>query len=76
MTIKLPELNMFDRLLYSMGKKRGVILPAKTDKDYGQYAYAIGKKENFWKALLRPRGADIPEEMADLIEYHKRLKNI
>ena len=49
MTIKLPELNIFDLLLYSMGKKRGVILPTKTDKKYGQYAYGIGKKENFWK---------------------------
>lgn len=75
MTIKLPEPNMFDQLLYFIGKKRGVILPTKIDKDYGQYAYGIGKKENFWKALLRPRGADIPEEMADIFEYHKKLKD-
>ena len=64
---------MFDRLLYSMGKKRGVILPTKTNKKYG--AYGIGKKENFWRALLRPMGADVPEEMIDIFEYHKRLKD-
>ncbi len=76
MTIKLPEPNIFDKFLLFIGKPRGVIIPPKAYKNYGQYVYAIGNKESFWKALLRRKGVELPNEMEDIFEYHEGQKNI
>lgn len=74
MTIRLPQPTVFDQLLHLLGKKRGVILPTKAHKAYGPYVYANGKKENFWKALLRSKSTDLPKEMIDIFDYHNTQK--
>jgi hypothetical protein len=68
MTIKLPETNIFDMFLHLIGKKRGVFIPNKAYNNYGHHVYAIGKKESFWKALLRRKGVDLPNAMVDLFD--------
>jgi len=75
MTIKLPEPDIFDKFLRFIGKQRGVIIPAKAYKKYGQYVYAMGQKESFWKALVRRKGVDLPDGMVDILEYYERQKN-
>jgi len=52
-----------------MGKKRGVFFPTKVHADYGQYVYTIGKKENFWKALLRPKSEQLLDGFIDISDY-------
>jgi len=68
MTIKLPEPNIFDRVLHFIGKKRGVFIPTTEYENYGQYSYAVGKKENFLKALLRPKGEQLPDGFIDIFD--------
>ena len=68
MTIKLSEPNIFDQFLNFLGKKRGVFIPTKAYEDYGQYVYAVAKKENYWKALLRPADKPLPEGSMDIFE--------
>jgi hypothetical protein len=69
MTIKLSEESFSDRMLKPLGKKRGVIVPKAPYQEYGPYAYATAQKESFWKALLRPKGAPLPEGLVDLDEW-------
>ena len=71
MTIKVPPLSIFDKFLYFIGKTRGVFIPTKVHSEYGQHVYAISIKESFWKALLRPKGVDLPENMFDISEHSK-----
>ena len=68
MTIKLPEPNIFDRFLHFIGKKRGVFIPTKAYENYGQYVYTIGKKENFWNALLRPKSEHLLDGFIDIYD--------
>ena len=68
MTIKLSEPNIFDQFLNFLGKKRGVFIPTKAYEDYGQYVYAVAKKENYWKALLRPAGKSLPDGFIDIFD--------
>lgn len=68
MTIKLPEPNIFDKFLHVIGKKRGVFIPTKVHEKYGQYVYTIGKKENFWNALLRPKNAPLLDGFIDIFD--------
>ncbi|MEA3361179.1 MAG: hypothetical protein U9R17_17475 [Thermodesulfobacteriota bacterium] len=75
MTIKLPQPNILDRFLHFIGKKRGIIIPTKAYRNYGQYVYATGKKESFWKALFRRKDVDLPNNMADVFEYYEKQKN-
>ena len=75
MTIKVPKLNVFDKLLYSLGKKRGVLLPMKTDNATAKYSYYMGRKESFWRAFLRPNEESLPMGMIDLFKYHNTNPN-
>lgn len=66
MTIKLPQPNIFDKILKLIGKKRGVIISTNAYEKYGQYAYVAGQRESFWKALVRPKGQRLPEGTVDI----------
>ena len=52
MTIRLPEPDVFDRILRLLGKKRAVYIPSNVDKEFGPYSIIVGKKESFIKALI------------------------
>ena len=69
MTDKLPEPNVLDKLLHILGIRRAVIVPSEAYEKYGQYVYVKGKKESFWKALLRPKGTELSEGSLDLFDY-------
>ncbi|MCK9390696.1 MAG: hypothetical protein M0Q01_03910 [Syntrophales bacterium] len=60
MTIKIPEENLLDRLLSSMGKKRAIHIPLEIYEKYGPYVYAQAKKESFWHALFRSKNLNPP----------------
>ncbi len=49
MTIKIPEPNIFDKILKSIGKKRAVKIPTKVYEKYGQYAYVVANGKTFGK---------------------------
>lgn len=66
MSIKLPNPNIFDKLLRAMGKKRAVTIPKNIYEKYGQYTYAYCEKESFLKALLRSKNNDLPEGTVDI----------
>lgn len=76
MTIRMPEANIFDRFLRSIGKKRGVKFPGKTYEKFGQYVYANALKENFWKALLRPANQSLPADLVDLFQIEEFRKEV
>jgi len=75
MTIKVPTPNIYDRILKFFGKKRGVIIPTDFYKKFGQYVYAKAKRENFWKALLRPKGQNLPEGVVDIYSLYDQQLN-
>ena len=54
MTIRIPKPNLADRFLRLIGKKRTVRLPTNIGQ-FGQHFQAIGIKESFWTALIRPK---------------------
>ena len=60
MHLKLPKPSIFDKLLRVMGKKRVVHFPALSHAEHSQL---IGKKENFFKALLRSESKEIDEDV-------------
>ena len=66
MTVKLPEPNFFDRILKLLGKSRGVMIPTDIHNEYGRYVYAEANRENFWKALFRPKGRELPNGFVDI----------
>ena len=37
MTIRIPKIDMFDRILKLLGKKRAVYIPPNVDKEFGPY---------------------------------------
>jgi hypothetical protein len=66
MTIRIPETNFADKVLKYLGKRRGVKLPAKAYEKFGPHVSAKASKENFWKALLRTKHKELPDDMVDL----------
>jgi hypothetical protein len=64
MTLRIPKPNVADRFLRLIGKKRAVLLP----KNFGKCShYQInGRKENFFKALIRPTNSELPEGTIDI----------
>ena len=70
MTIRMPELNIFDQILKSLGKKRGVRYPVEAYKKFGQSAYIKATKESFWKALFRSKNQPLPEGYIDLFSFY------
>ena len=69
MTFKFPKQNILDKILRFLGKKRGVIIPTETYDKFSPYVYVKARKENFWKALLRPRNRDLPGGMINIFSF-------
>lgn len=65
MTVRTPEKNILDRILSLFGKRRGVIIPDGIYQKHGPHVYAMAKRESFWRALLRPKNASLPENVID-----------
>ena len=56
MTIRIPPENILDKILKLLGKERKVIIPEEAGqvyRDTGPYVQINGKREGFFKALLR-----------------------
>ena len=56
MTVRIPPENILDKILKLFGKERRVIIPEEAGniyRDIGPYVQIKGKRENFFKALLR-----------------------
>jgi len=74
MTIAMPKENYADRILKTLGKKRGVKIPEGIYKKFDPRKvdiYAIAQKESFWRALLRSRGEELPEGYFNLYDFEK-----
>lgn len=72
MTIAMPKISTADRILKTLGKKRGVKIPEGIFKsfDLGKVdVYAIAQKESFLKALLRSKNEKLPEGYFNLYEF-------
>jgi len=66
----MPELNIFDKILKSLGKKRGVRYPVEAYEKFGQSVYIKATKESFWKALFRSKNQEFPEGDIDLFAFY------
>ena len=56
MTIRVPHINLLDRIVAIFGKERGIVIPERAGEiyeKYGPYVYIRAKRESFWKTLLR-----------------------
>jgi hypothetical protein len=71
----MPDLNIFDKFLKSIGKKRGVRYPVEAYAKYGQSVYIKATKENFWKAFFRSKHQDLPEGYIDLYSFYDLRNN-
>jgi hypothetical protein len=65
MTIRIPKPNLADNFLKMIGKKRAVKLPTNMGK-FGNHFQALGIKESFWTALIRPKNRMLPEGTVDV----------
>jgi hypothetical protein len=74
MTLRIPKQNFADRLLISLGKKRGVIVPADIQGKFGPYAFEQAKRESFWKALFRQKGMPLPKGVLDWEEFVREVE--
>jgi len=64
MTIRIPPENILDKILKLFGKEREVIIPDEAEKayqDFGPYVQIRGKREGFFKSLLRKTEKQEPE---------------
>lgn len=74
MTIRMPKESLPDKILKALGKKRGVKIPAGVFKKFDPQkvdVYAIAQKESFWKALLRSKDEELPEDFFNLYDFEK-----
>ena len=58
MTVRIPPENLLDKILNILGKERKVIIPKEVGKIYkekGPYVQIKGKRESFFRALLRKK---------------------
>jgi len=65
MTIKIPPENILDKILKLIGKEREVIISEKAGqvyRDIGPYVQIRGKRESFFKALLRKTEKQEPDK--------------
>ena len=76
MTIRLPDPNIFDRLLKLFGKKPGVIIPKGAHDKFGPYFYAKAYKESFWVSLFRSSRDALPNSLIDIFEIEDFRKEI
>lgn len=75
MTIRIPQRTLADTVLAVFRKRRGVLLPKDVHQEFGPYVFAQAKRESFWKALFRPRGAPLPEGVLDWEEFIREVNN-
>jgi len=62
-------LDIFDRILIRLGKKRGVYLETCFDFERKfPYGYSVAQKEPFLKALMRSKNRELPQDMNNLYE--------
>jgi len=71
MTIKVPEPNIFDKLLRQFGKSRGVIIPENAHCFHGKENHMDCKKESLFKSLCRSRDKALPKDRADIFLLQK-----
>jgi hypothetical protein len=71
----MPQPSFFDKLLHSLGKKRGVSIPIYSYDESGQFAYYFARKESLIKALFRSSKTDLPEGMIDIFEVYALRAN-
>ncbi|NNL76041.1 MAG: hypothetical protein HKO68_06875 [Desulfobacterales bacterium] len=74
MTIRMPKENIADKILKTLGKKRGVKIPDGIFKKFDPQkvdVYVIAQKEGFWKALLRSKDEKLPEDFFNLYDFDK-----
>jgi hypothetical protein len=71
MTIRIPKPSFLDKLLKSVGKKRGVVIPVKSIEKYGMYAYNKAYKESIFKAFLRSKNDELPKGLIDIFDIKK-----
>ncbi len=76
MTIKIPDPSMGDRILRLFGKKRALVIPKVRVERKEIDIYAVAIKENFWKALLRPRKSQLPDGSVDYDTFKKEFHEI
>jgi len=70
----MPKEGLSDKILKSLGKRRGGKIPAGIFKKFDMQkvdVYAIAQKESFWKALLRFKDEELPEDFFDLYDFNK-----
>ena len=56
MTVRIPPENILDKTLKLLNKERKIILPddaGKVYQNFGPYVQINGKRESFFKALIR-----------------------
>jgi hypothetical protein len=73
MTIRIPEPSIGDKVLRLFGKKRALIIPKVPVERKEIDIYAVAVKENFWKALLRPRKSRLPDGSVDYETFEKEF---
>lgn len=76
MTIKIPDPSMGDRILRLFGKKRALVIPKVRVERKEIDIYAVAVKENFWKALFRPRKSQLPAGSVDYETFEKEFDEI
>jgi hypothetical protein len=76
MTIQVPEPGLSDKILQLFGKRRAVKIPVDIYKKYGPYVYAHAVRESFWRALLRPKGKNLPEGYFYAENFHELTNHL
>jgi phosphopantetheinyl transferase (holo-ACP synthase) len=74
MTYRMPAESLGDWILRKLGKRRAVFFPRAGTPAIESYSNVWVAKESFWKALLRPTSAPLPEGSANLYELRKELE--
>jgi hypothetical protein len=76
MTLRIPEPSIGDKVLRLFGKKRALVIPNVRVERKEIDIYAVAVKENFWKALLRPRKSQLPAGSVDYETFEKDFDEI
>lgn len=74
MTLKIQEPNILDKILGLLGKKRGFVLPENNSyQKWGSYTTYLISRENFFRALFRPKKRTPKNILYDITEIEERL---
>ncbi len=58
MTIKMPKMNILDKFLAAMGKRRAVYIPENLASNH--YGVVRARKESLIRTVLRSKNEDLP----------------